>query len=110
MEFPDDVLDLIRAFSKPMGRKDWRTCKLQESGIIYRHNKFYQNLCNYHFMDAQTMCQEIWTWTLYGRQRIMKNIFRYQEPWYPVMREPDWYEHRVLHYDWQADEIATAAL
>jgi hypothetical protein len=39
----------------------------------------------------------------------MKNIFRYQEPWYPVTRDPDWYEHRVLHYDWQADEIATEA-
>lgn len=109
MEFPDDVLGVIRAFSKPMGtRKDWRTCKQQESSIIYRHNRFYSHLCDYHFMDAQTMCQEIRNWTLYGRQRIMKNIFRYQEPWHPVMREPDWYEHHVLNYDWQADELATA--
>ena len=110
MELPDDILQLVRAFSKPIGtRKDWRTCKQHESSIIYRHNRFSLNLCNYHFMDAQTMCQEIQTWSLYGRQRIMRNIFRYQELWQPVTPEPDWYEHRALNYDWQSDELATQA-
>jgi len=50
MEFPDDVLRLISAFSKPVTRTDWRTLRIMpnitfrgEYYLIYlkRRNKLY---------------------------------------------------------------------
>jgi len=108
MEFPQDVLRIIRAFAKPIGtRKDWRSCKQHEAMLIWRHNEFNLHLCNYHFQYTQTINREIIEWTLFGRKRTLQNILRYPDFWLPVMPEHDWYENRLAHYDWQTDELDT---
>jgi len=109
MEFSDDVLGIIRAFSKPIGtRTDWRTCKQNESTAIRKHATFTQNECRYHLMETETICNEIADeWTLYGRRRMLRNLLE----WFIVPPGPlmDWYETRVRNYDWQTDEIMTQA-
>jgi len=105
MEFPEDVLGLIRMFSKPrITRRDWRTCKQTESNLIRRHNDRYQNQCRYYFMETLAFSNEIVEWTLYGRTRALHHM-----NWFtgPVPPDADWYETRMRTYDWQTDEIET---
>lgn len=108
MEFPDDILHLIRLYAKPYGtRRDWRSCKQHEAILIWRHNDFNLHLCNYHFHYTQSIYREIIGWTLYGRKRSLRNLLRYPDFWLPVTPEHDWYENRLMHYDWQTDELET---
>ena len=107
MELPDEILQLIRLYAKPIGtRLDWRTCKLPESSHISRQNQQNLYLCNHYFRYTQTMCLEIMEWTLYGRDRTLRNVLRWPHVWLPVA-ENDWYEHRFMTYDWQTDELET---
>ena len=106
MEFPDDVLEVIRAFSKPIGtRLDWRTCKQHESNVILWHNRYTQHISWTHYRETRMMAQEISGWTLHGRKRAL----RYLLQWLPGPADGDWYETRIRTYDWQADELATQA-
>ncbi len=109
MEFPDDILHLIRLYAKPIGtRVDWRTCKRNESILIFRHNILNLQLCEHYFRYTQTMFREILDWTLYGRKHTLRNLLRWPYVWLPVV-EDDWYEHRFMNYDWQTDEMETQA-
>ena len=46
MELPEDVLTIIREFSKPATRPDWRTIRPLQGHILYRelHNVLYKQL------------------------------------------------------------------
>jgi hypothetical protein len=37
MELPEDVLALVREFSRPMTRPDWRTCKRNVANSLTKH-------------------------------------------------------------------------
>jgi len=66
MEFPDDVLQHIRAFSQPRWtRKDWRTCKQIESNLIAGYHKFIRYVSSVVFYQ-QDLSGETKQWTLYG--------------------------------------------
>jgi len=70
MEFPDDVLQHIRAFSKPRWtRPDWRTCKQKESNVISGYTQFirYVGSVVYNF-DLLVETQQ---WTLYGAAYLL---------------------------------------
>lgn len=41
MEFPEDILAIVRAYSKPCTRYDWRTCKAHEATEISWYNDWY---------------------------------------------------------------------
>jgi hypothetical protein len=44
MQLPDDVLILIREYSKPLTRPDWRTLRPLSSRLLY--HELYTILCN----------------------------------------------------------------
>jgi hypothetical protein len=67
MEFPEDVIGIISAFSKPMGRRDWKTCKQHESNVILWHNRYTQNHSWTVYSETRHMANEIASWTLHGR-------------------------------------------
>ncbi len=97
MEFPDDILQLIHAFSKPMGRNDWRTCKQHESNIILWHNRYTLNLCWYTYIETRMMADEIATWTLHGRRRAIRHLIENPFPQSPF--RDNWYETRIQTFD-----------
>lgn len=107
MEFPEDVIGIISAFSKPMGRRDWKTCKQHESNVILWHNRYTQNHSWTVYSETRHMANEIASWTLYGRRRALHHLIRWLPG--PVNPDGDWYENRIRTYDWQADELATQA-
>lgn len=106
MEFPDDILQVIRAFSQPRWtRLDWRTCKQHESNVILWHNRYTQHRSWTIYRETRHMAQEIAGWTLHGRRRALQHIIQ----WLTGLADGDWYEERLQTYDWQADELATQA-
>jgi len=99
MEFPEDILALIRAFSKPLGlRLDWRTCKRAESRKIKRSNRALL-LWYKWFLGKGRLFPEVESWTFYGR-RYLLSLSR-QGFWTHVYGEPEeqdpqWYEKRFM--------------
>lgn len=75
MELPEDVLCLVREFSKPLTRGDWRTCKLNESCHI---KKEYQStiafLENLYYENAPQLYRMVRAWPMYDRIRMIKII------------------------------------
>ena len=95
MQFPDDILTLIHAFSRPIGtRTDWRTCKQHESNVILWHNRYSLNLCWYQYMETRMMADEIATWTLHGRRRAIRHLLNTQTPFLD-----NWYETRIQTFE-----------
>jgi hypothetical protein len=105
MEFPDEVLGIIRAYAKPMGRRDWKTCKQHESNVILWHNQYTLNHSWTVYSETRNMAYEIASWTLHGRRRALQHLIQWLPA--PVQPDGDWYENRIRTYDWQADELAT---
>jgi hypothetical protein len=80
MNLPIRALYEIKAFSRPMTRVDWRTCKKPEATIIKDLDDKYRKI---HEMKIKTkytnftqigkcLMDEINRWTLYGRRKIFK--------------------------------------
>jgi hypothetical protein len=112
--FPDDVLDIIRAFSKPIGtRLDWRTCKRNESRRIKGSNKALSLWYKWFIGPKSTLFQEIETWTFYGRRHLIRESrLRF---WTLVVREdprdedPEFYEKRFVFFNVNPRMVANGA-
>jgi len=85
MEFPDDILEVIRDFSRPRTRPDWRTCKTKEPVIIEKFSRdtirwfedLYETRPELHHM-APGPYQKRYKWTLYQRILMMKRLIAIQ--------------------------------
>jgi hypothetical protein len=83
MEFPEDVLGLIREFSQPMTRADWRVCKKKEAACIQKTERntirffedLYQARPELHVL-APNQYYTIPHWPLYCRIRLIKTLIR----------------------------------
>jgi hypothetical protein len=58
MELPEDVLVLVRAYSKPFTRVDWRTCKTRESELV---SSLYKAATQAVWLE-----EERYEWSLFG--------------------------------------------
>jgi hypothetical protein len=99
MNIPYLALYLVREFSRPLTRPDWRTCKTHESQIIYNHvhELRERHLRVIHFAgraDAfnmkkyKNMEYEIMEWTHYGRLLVLKQNQK-QPGWRHAMPMPN---------------------
>jgi hypothetical protein len=101
MILPDDVLGIIRAFSKPFGtRLDWRTCKRNESRRIKGSNKALCLWYKWFIGPDSPLNAEIQSWSFYGRRHLIRESkFRF---WTMVIDErpeeadPEFYEKRFV--------------
>lgn len=95
MEFPVDVMRIIRDYAKPCTRPDWRTCKKTESLCIkMAHWKYH--LRTWNLFTSRDLCQEIANWSLYGKIHLL-HIIRSRRLWFPVATQ-DWYELKIRFY------------
>jgi hypothetical protein len=97
MILPDDVLTIIREFTRPIGlRLDWRTCKRNESRRIRGSNRALL-LWYKWFFGTHPLYQEIQYWTFYGRRHLLYESrirFWTQVTGEPSEQDPEWYEKR----------------
>jgi hypothetical protein len=115
MILPDDILDIIRAFSKPIGtRLDWRTCKRNESRRIKGSNKA---LCLWYkwFINRphSPLYAEIQSWSFYGRRRLIREskirfwtIVLVEDP---APDDPQFYEKRFVFFNEIPNMVAYGA-
>ena len=66
MFLPLRALYEIRAFSKPMTRPDWRTCKKEESDLLW------DIVCGVDAQDRLDTWEVLPEWTLYGKLWYLK--------------------------------------
>jgi len=112
MEFPDDVLQLIRAFAKPRWtRRDWRSCKRNECLNIYHYHLFIRYVSNVVFIN-HALLPETDTWTLFGVSCLLfklKFILGTVE-YFDLLRLrrecTDWYIKRYRHFDYIPDIVS----
>lgn len=85
MELPEDVLQLIRDFSRPLTRSDWRTCKTKEPAIIQKFARdtirwfedLYERMPELHHM-APGPYKKRNIWTMYQRILMIKRLIARQ--------------------------------
>lgn len=88
MEFPEDVVQIIRDFARPLWtRPDWKWCKWEESICIKQKNRDSLLLCSYLFRNVAGLCDEHVAWSLYGRMRLVKIFYDLKND-----IDEDWYE------------------
>ena len=104
MEFPDDIQQLIRMFSRPYTRPDWRTCKRSESVNIQEANlytcSFFEDLYQSRpelYNLTPGVFYEIPTWTLYSRISLIKILESIQN-WFVFSYKKDSQTFQTL--DW----------
>jgi hypothetical protein len=96
MFLPDDVLGLIKEYSRPIGlRLDWRTCKRNESRRIKGSNlalllwyKWFINGREYEL----PLYDEVKEWTFYGLRHLIR-VSRYR---FWTQEPRGWYERRFV--------------
>lgn len=91
MEFPEDVLKLIREYSRPLTRVDWKGCKWKESLCIYEINM--ETLSRLKTLFPAVLYRSISSWSLYGRIRILKHTLDE-----PSDSDDTWYETQFQLY------------
>jgi len=104
MILPDDVLGIIRAFSKPFGtRLDWRTCKRNESRRIKGSNKALCLWYKWFIGPDSPLNVEIQSWTFYGRRHLVnESRIRFWTMVHaedPTDYDPEFYEKRFLVFN-----------
>ncbi len=98
MILPDDVLAIVRAYSKPIGtRVDWRTCKREEADLIYSFD--------YHITDViprNLLHHEVLEWSLFGKLWLISaphhHLYARYRPRLPPPEMEDyllWYQYRI---------------
>ena len=106
MYLPEDVVKIIRAFSKPIGtRLDWRRCKRNESRRIKGSNRALFLWYKYILGDIPLL-HEITGWTFYGRRHLIwESRRRYWSIGLNLLQveetDPEWYEKRCILYAMQ---------
>lgn len=101
MILPDDVIDLIRQFAKPIGtRLDWRTCKRNESRRIKGSNRALFLWYKWILGDLP-LAKEVAEWTFHGRRHLIwESKRRFWSPGLEVEHveesDPEWYEKRFM--------------
>jgi len=103
MILPDDVLVLIREFSRPIGtRLDWRTCKRHEARRIKMSNRA---LCLWYKWyigkGYNPLFGEILSWTFYGRRHLLWESRIRHWTFVDISQEPEeddseYYEKRFM--------------
>ena len=97
-ELPDTTLmQLIQDFSRPLGRRDWRTCKRREAECIELDTRGLLDKCTAYAEESDFTIRlklDMQTWTHYGRIRILDR----PPPWDGV--SDCWYVQRcaTLHH------------
>jgi hypothetical protein len=108
MIFPDDVLRIIKEFTRPIGlRLDWRICKRFESRRIKMSNRalllWYKWIMGRHPSHAaHPLFEEIQAWTFYGRRHLLfesRIRFWTQVTGEPTEQDRQWYEKRYVMVD-----------
>jgi hypothetical protein len=104
MNLPIRALYEISAFSKPMTRPDWKTCKLSEAACISISTKetILHMTNSVHDERGNRICTELLTWTHYGRLLIIAetrkhyrwSLFLHPPSSPPVVDDPSWYFKR----------------
>lgn len=73
MILPDDVLTIIRDYSKPRRtRRDWRTCKRDESDHIYYAHLDAIDLIPIRCISHDGVMDEVKEWSLFGKIWLLK--------------------------------------
>jgi hypothetical protein len=107
---PDDVVRIIREYSKPIGtRLDWRTCKRKESRIIKMSNRAICLWYKWYIgKGGSPLYEEIMTWTFYGRRHLLwESRIRHWTDQVafetPQENDDEYYEKRfILREEWPA--------
>ena len=115
MNLPYLALHMVREFSRPLTRPDWRTCKIHESLIINNHiNEFRERHLKvirfagrtdaFNMKKYKNMENEIVEWTHYGRELVLK-LNNSRPGWRHAMpmphappvliNDPNWYLHQM---------------
>jgi hypothetical protein len=108
MNLPIRALYEIRAFSRPLTRVDWRTCKKTEATIIKDLDTKYRNIYEMKVKSkyknftqiGRCLMDDIDRWTLYGRRKVFiaprEWVARIAVPQYvpPMDPHPDVYFRR----------------
>jgi hypothetical protein len=103
LELPEDVVKIIRAYSRPLWtiltRDDWRTCKRNESRRIKGSNKAL--ILWYKYQFGPEITEELMEWTFYGRRHLIWSSKRgywmdglFVEP--PLDNDPNWYKQQFV--------------
>ena len=102
MILPDDVLRIIKDFSRPIGlRLDWRRCKRNESRRIKMSDRALL-LWYKWILGNRPLYPEIQYWTFYGRRHLLYQSrirFWTHVPGEPLEQDPEWYEKRFMMLD-----------
>ena len=105
---PEDVLDIIKAYSMPIGtRLDWRTCKRKESRIIKMSNRAICLWYKWYIgKRVSPLFEEIMSWTFYGRRHLLwesriRHWTHLVEFEIPNEKDPEYYEKRfIMREEW----------
>jgi len=99
MVLPDDVLQIIREYARPIGlRLDWRRCKRNESRRIKGSNRALL-LWYKWILGNRPVYPEIQDWTFYGRRHLLyesRRRFWTDVSGEPSEQDPEWYEKRFI--------------
>lgn len=108
-ELPDVALmQLIQDYSRPVGRRDWRTCKRREAECIEQDTRELLDICIAHVEESDfmiTLKLDMQKWTHYGRIRILRR----PPPWDGVLECCYAKRCMALHGDIEPDPSDNAA-
>jgi hypothetical protein len=105
MILPDDVLTIIRDYSKPMWtRPDWRYCKRGEADHIFFAHLQAMDMIPIHCISHDDVMDEVQHWSLFGKIWLLNApehvLMHHLRP--PLIPPPDnmedylaWYKHQI---------------
>jgi hypothetical protein len=110
MEFPEDVLKIIRLYAKPRWtRPDWRICKKKECIIVALYNSFIRYVSSFIFYK-HPLFLETNQWTLHGVTHLLLRLKRLlwpmDYPWIEDRYPLDWYIERYRRFTFIPDHYS----
>ena len=105
MILPDDVLTIIRDYSKPVWtRPDWRDCKRDEAEHIYYAHEQAMFMIPLHCISCNEVMDEVKDWSLFGKIWLLnapeyKLMAQRRPPLIPPRDNMEdyvaWYTHQI---------------